>query len=302
MDFRLPEELTLLKEMVRDFVDRELKPHEDEVERANRVAPELRKSIRDKARDVGLLGLNVPEEEGGAGLGVLALCVVREELGRTSYAMAQVVKPTPPLLLFGNEDQKEKYLRPYMRNEREYAFALSEPDAGSDAAAIQTTAVPDGDAFVLNGTKHFTTDGDIADFFFVFALTDKETRARGGVTAFLIDRETPGFTVGRPVETLGWRGIGHVELVFQDCRVPAASVLGEVGEGFRLAMRWIGHGRLSVASYSLGVAQSMLDLAVDHSRQRETFGKPISDRQAVQWMLVESAMEIYAGRGMVRHA
>ena len=302
MDFRLSEELILLKGMVHDFVDRELKPHENEVERADRVAPELRKSIRDKARDLGLLGLNIPEEEGGAGLGVLALCVVREELGRTSYAMAQVVKPTPPLLLFGNEDQKEKYLRPYMRNEREYAFALSEPNAGSDAAAIQTTAVPDGDAFVLNGTKHFTTDGDIADFFVVFALTDKALRARGGITAFLIDRGTPGFTVGRPVETLGWRGIGHVELVFQDCRVPAASVLGEVGEGFRLAMRWIGHGRLSVASYSLGVAQSMLDLAVDHSRQRETFGKPISDRQAVQWMLVESAMEIYAGRGMVRHA
>ena len=161
MDFRLPEELTMLKKMVHDFVDRELKPHENEVERADRVAPELRKSIRDKARDLGLLGLNIPEEEGGAGLGVLALCVVREELGRTSYAMAQVVKPTPPILLFGNEDQKEKYLRPYMRNEREYAFALSEPNAGSDAAAIQTTAVPDGDAFVLNGTKHFTTDGDI---------------------------------------------------------------------------------------------------------------------------------------------
>lgn len=302
MDFRLPEELSLLKQMVHDFVDRELKPHEAEVERTDRVPPELRKSIRDKARNLGLLGLNIPEEEGGAGLGLLALCVVREELGRTSYTMAQVVKSTPPILLFGNEDQKERYLRPSLRNELEYSFALSEPNAGSDAAAIQTAAVRDGGHFVLNGTKHFATDGDIADFFITFAVTDKERRARGGITAFLVDKGTPGLSVSPPVDTLGWRGTGHVELVFQNCRVPVENVLGEVGEGFRLAMKWLGHGRLSVGAYSVGVAQSMLDLATGYSRQRTTFGKPLSERQAIQWMLVESAMEIHAGRLMVHHA
>ncbi|MFQ5912351.1 MAG: acyl-CoA dehydrogenase family protein [Nitrospinota bacterium] len=302
MDCELPEELKLLRDLVRNFVKKELVPLEDQVEEDDDVPPDTLRRLRTRARDLGLLGINIPKECGGSGLGMLANCIVREELGRTSLAMSYTVRGPSPILSLGAPEQREKYLEPCLRAEKRDCFALTEPNAGSDAAAISTTAVRDGDRFILNGTKIFVTDGRKADFVIVFAVTDKEKRARGGITAFLVDKGTPGFTVGTLFKKMGWRGTDLAELVFTDCRVPADNVLGEVGQGFPLAMQWIDQGRLGVAAAAVGTAERLLDMAADYARQRVTFGKPLADRQAIQWMIVDSATEIAAARLLVNSA
>ena len=302
MDFELPEELKLLRDMVRDFVKKALLPLEDQVEEADDVAPDVLRDLRVQARDLGLLGLCIPKECGGAGMGMLANCVVREELGRTSLAMSYAVRGPSPILSLGTAEQRERYLAPCLQAEKRDCFSLTEPNAGSDAAAIQTTAVRDGDDFILNGTKIFVTDGVKADFVILFAVTDKEKRARGGITAFLVDKGTPGFEVGSVFKKMGWRGTDLAELVFTDCRVPAAQVLGEVGQGFTLAMKWIDTGRLGIASAALGTAERLLKMATDYAGQRETFGRRLAERQAIQWMIADSATELKAARLLVYQA
>ncbi len=302
MNFELPEELKLLREMVRSFVQKELLPLEEQVEQEDDVPPDTLHRLRTKARDLGLLGINIPQEAGGAGLGVLANCIVREELGRSSLAMSYTVRGPSPILSFCTLEQREKYLTPCLRAEKRDCFALTEPNAGSDAAAIETTARRDGNYFILNGTKIFVTDGRKADFVIVFAVTDKEKKARGGITAFLVDKGTPGFSVGAVFKKMGWRGTDLAELVFIDCRVPAENVLGEVGQGFPLAMKWVDQGRLGVAATALGTAERLLSLASDYARQRKTFGKPLSERQAIQWMIADSATEIAAARLLIYQA
>ena len=302
MDFELPEELKLLRDLVRRFVKKELLPLEDRVEEADDVPPDTLRRLRTEARELGLLGINIPEDRGGSGLGTLANCIVREELGRTSLAMSYTVRGPSPILSMGTPAQRERYLAPCLRAEKRDCFALTEPDAGSDAAAISTTAVRDGDRFILNGTKTFVTDGRKADFTIVFAVTDKKKRAQGGITAFLVDKGTPGFTVGALFKKMGWRGTDLAELIFTNCRVSADSVLGEVGQGFPIAMKWIDQGRLGVAAAAVGTAERLLSLATDYARQRVTFGKALAERQAIQWMLADSATEIAAARLLIYQA
>jgi len=299
MTVELSDELKMLRASVREFVRRELQPVEHEVDRLDETPPDLMWSLRRKARDLGILGLTIPEADGGGGLGPTAYCVLREELGRTSQAMSYAVRGPSPILLAGTPCQKEKFLYPCLRAEKREAFAITEPDAGSDVTAMKTTAVARGDGFVLNGSKVFITNGDRADFTIVFALTDPAKRGRGGVTAFLVEKGTPGFAVGQVFGKMGWRGTGLVELVFSDCFVPRENVLGQVGQGLALAMQWIDEGRLGISASAVGSAERLIELSVRFVKERKTFGQLLADRQTIQLMLADSAMDTYAARTMV---
>ena len=297
----MPEEYRLLKQIVRRFVDEELIPLEDEVEARNDVPPEQLAALKKKAQDLGLYALNMPQEVGGGGLSTLAMCLVEEELGRTADALIRrVFGQVYEMLLQCQGEQRERYLYPTVRGDKITCLALTEPNAGSDAANIETTAVQRGDAFVLNGRKHFISDGDIADYAIVFAVTDKALRARGGITAFLVDRGTPGFTTGRVQPMMGHRGYHHSELVFEDCRVPVAQVLGQVGEGFKLVMTTLSRVRLAhIGARAVGMAERLLEMARQHALSRRQFGRAIAEFQLVQGMLADSATEAYATRLMV---
>ena len=296
----LEDALKLLRDTVRTFVTRELQPIERVVDERDEIPPADYKRLREKAVEMGLLGLAYPVDYGGSGLGVLAQCVVREEFGKSSDALRIACTQGPnKMLLAGTEEQKERYLAPAIRGERLMAFAVTEPDAGSDAASIRTRAEAKNGGFILNGRKQFVTNGPIADAVIVFAVTDPEKRARGGITAFIVDRGTPGFSVGQVHKKLGWRGSPTSELVFDQCRVPNEQILGEMGQGFSLLMRFLDEQRLAVGAGCVGTADRLISMARDYARERQTFGKPIADRQAIQFMLADSAMEIHAGRLMV---
>ncbi len=296
----LADELKLLRDTVRTFVTRELQPIERVVDERDEIPPEDYARLRKKAAEMGLLGLAYPVAYGGSGLGVLAQCVVREEFGKSSDALRiACTQGSNKMLLAGTEEQKARYLAPAIRGERLMAFAITEPDAGSDAASIRTRAEAEDGGFILNGRKQFVTNGPIADAVIVFAVTDPEKRARGGITAFIVDRGTPGFSVGQVHKKLGWRGSPTSELVFDQCRVPNERILGEMGQGFSILMRFLDEQRLAVGAGCVGTADRLITLARDYARERQTFGKPIADRQAIQFMLADSAMEIHAGRLMV---
>jgi len=304
MDFDLPEELQLLKETVRRFVDEELIPREVEFRpEADPMPEDMLKALQAKAREIGLWNLDVPEEYGGADLSLLARCVIWEEVGRTvliPYRMNEVFGPeVRPPLFFCNEEQKERYLHPVLRGEKRMCFALTEPDAGADPAGMQARAVQDGDHYVLNGTKRFISGAGYSDFAQVMALTDPEKRARGGITSFLVDMDTPGVILSRRQPTM--MGDSPWEIVFEDARVPAKNVLGNVGDGFLLAQKWLTDGRVRChGSQSVGMAQRSLELMMDYAQDRVTFGKPLAARQAIQFMIADSAMEIHQARLMVQ--
>jgi acyl-CoA dehydrogenase len=300
---RLSPELELLKETVKQFAINELNPYERMVDDRDEVPPDLYRRLRKQAAELGILGTQVPEAYGGAGLGCLAWVVVREALGWTSQALRLVVTPGPVMMLLaGTEAQRQRYIPPIVRGEWTAAFAITEPGAGSDPAAMETRAIRDGNQYVLNGTKHFITNGSLADYVIVFAVTDPVKRAHGGISAFIVERGTPGFTYGKGYRSLGWRGAAHSELIFQDCAVPIENRLGEEGEGFRIMMRFLDQGRLAVAASCTGCAERMLTLAIAYAKERKTFGRPLADRQAIQWMLADSALEIHAARLMTYHA
>ncbi len=300
------EELQLMLDTVRRFVRQDLEPISQQVEDEDRI-PEY---IIDKMRELGLFGLAIPQEYGGLGLGAYGECRVYEELCRTNLSFRTRIGPnngigSQGIVLDGTEEQKDKYLPLLASGEWTGCFALTEPEAGSDAANIQTTAVLDGDHWVLNGRKHFITNGDIADMATVFALTDRAKRAKGGITAFIVEKTFPGFSVGTVERKMGFRGSHTAELVFDDCRVPKDNVIGGepmVGQGFRTAMKTLDKGRLTIASTCLGAAQRLLELSLDYAKQRVQFGRPIAEFQAVQFMLADMATEIYAARQMLYHA
>jgi acyl-CoA dehydrogenase len=229
------------------------------------------------------------------------MCLVEEELGRTADALIRrVFGQVYEMLLQCQGEQRERYLYPTVRGDKITCLGLTEPNAGSDAANIETTAERTGDVFVLNGRKHFISDGDIADYAIVFAVTDKALRARGGITAFLVDRDTPGFTTGRIQPMMGHRGYHHAELVFEDCRVPATQVLGEVGQGFKLVMTTLSRVRLAhIGARAVGMAERLLEMAREHASSRRQFGRLIAEFQLIQGMLADSATEVYATRLMV---
>ena len=300
---QLSPELELLRDTVKQFTLREINPHERAVDDADEIPPALYRRLRQQAADLGIIGTQLPEEYGGAGLGCTAWVAVRESLGWTSQALRLTVIPGAALMiLLGTEAQRQKYIPPIVTGEWTSAFALTEPGAGSDAQAIQTRAVRDGNAWVLNGSKHFITMGSVADYVVVFAVTDPAKRGRGGITAFIVEKGTPGFTYGKGTRSMGWRGAPHSELIFDNCAIPLDNVLGDVGEGFRIIMRFLDENRLSVAASCVGTAERMLELATDYAKERKTFGQPLAERQAIQWMLADSAVDIHAARLMTYDA
>jgi alkylation response protein AidB-like acyl-CoA dehydrogenase len=299
MDLSLSEEEREIRDWVRTFVSREVMPLEPlvlERERRNErgiTRDELR-ALRDKAKQSGFFGIQTPTEYGGMGLGAVLTALIEAEVGR-SFVPFSFGGDADNILYAANEDQKERYLVPTINGDKISCFAITEPGAGSDARNIRTSAVRDGDEWVINGEKTFITYGDVADFVMVFAVTDKELGADGGVTCFLADREA-GWT-SAPIPTMGqW---GPASLSFQDVRVPHAAILGEEGRGFELAMRWIGRGRYLLPARALGACERLLEMGMEHARQRVTFGEPIANRQAIQWMVADSAVEIEALRWLV---
>lgn len=302
MDFSLTDEQKMIQKTVRSFVKKELIPLEADVLRNERdgkpgISEEKIAELRSKAKDMGFWGINTPEEFGGADLGPTMTALIMMELGRT-FVPFSFGGSADNILYYCNEQQKENYLLPVINGEKKSCFALTEPTAGSDAANITMRAVKDGSDWILNGEKVFITNGNEADFAMVFAITDSEKGPQGGVTCFLVDREMGWHS--EYIHTMGeW---GPASLVFDNVRVPEENILGELGNGFALGMKWIGQGRWIIPARGLGAAERLLQMAIDYSHQRFTFGKPISERQAIQWMIADSAVEIEATRWLVLHA
>jgi alkylation response protein AidB-like acyl-CoA dehydrogenase len=302
MDLSLSDEEREIRDWVRTFVTREVMPLESTVlerERRNErgLTREELRSLQAKAKESGFFGVQTPEEYGGMALGAVMTALVEAELGR-SFVPFSFGGDADNILYSANDEQQERYLLPTINGDKISCFAITEPGAGSDARNIRTSAVRDGDEWVINGEKTFITFGDVADFVMVFAVTDKERGANGGVTCFLVDREA-GWT-SAPIPTMGqW---GPASLSFQDVRVPHSAILGEEGRGFELAMRWIGRGRYLLPARALGACERLVEMGMEHARQRVTFGEPIANRQAIQWMVADSAVEIEALRWLVLSA
>ena len=299
MDYELSPELQQMRATLRRFTERELEPWASVIDRTGETPREVTQLL---ARN-GYLGLRLSESYGGAGLGLFASCLTLEEFSRSHRVFTLEVGATSGLTptaieRHGSAGQRQKYLPGLVRGELRTAFALTEPEAGSDSQSIKTRAQQVVGGWVLNGRKHYINGAHDADFVLVMAVTDPEKRARGGITAFLLDQGTPGFNVTRIDTTMGSAAIKLAELTFEDCRVADSAVLGEVGQGFRLAMESLTEGRLSVACSCLGTADRLLELSVAHAKQRVTFGKPLAERQAIQWMLADSAVELAQARAL----
>jgi acyl-CoA dehydrogenase len=294
MDLKFSEEMELLRETVKKFTDKEIKPAARQIDEEEEVPAH----IMDKCKELGLFGILIPEEYGGAGMGETGSCIMTEEIARGSASVAIVLGGhqsigAMAIIVGGNEEQKKKYLPAMAAGEKIGCFALTESGAGSDAGSIKTTAIKDENHYVINGSKIWITNGTIADVVSLFAITDTSRGARG-ITAFAVEKETPGFKVGKPDKKLGIRGSHSAELIFEDCRIPIENRLGKEGEGFRIAMQTLDMGRLGIAAGCLGSSKEALDLSIQFAKERRQFGKPISDFQAIQWMLAEMAADIYA--------
>jgi alkylation response protein AidB-like acyl-CoA dehydrogenase len=302
VDFSLSDEQRAIRDTTRTFVRKELLPLEEEAlrrERAGQIGVE-REQIRElrlKAKSFGFWGLNTPEEYGGMNLPAVTQAIVTAELGRT-FIPFSFGGEADNILYAGNEEQRREYLIPTIEGGRRSCFAITEPGAGSDTRAIRTTARREGDDWVIRGEKTFITGGNEADFAIVIAVTDAEKGPDGGFTAFLVDRDM-GWK-SEPIATMGEGG--PAALVFDDVRVPDRNILGEVGEGYRLAMQWILRGRFIIPSRAIGAAERLLQMAVDYANTRQTFGRPIGDNQAIGWMLADSEVELEAARWLTLHA
>ncbi|WP_146591130.1 acyl-CoA dehydrogenase family protein [Puniceibacterium confluentis] len=301
MDFTISDEMKMVTEAVGRFVREKVQPLEVETEEAAAIPADRLATVRAEAQALGFYALNMSEEVGGGGLGVLDMCLVEEKLGQTSDALIRrIFGQVYPMLEAFEGPLRDRYLYPTVKGDKICAMAITEPGAGSDAAAIRTHARLEGDEWVLNGTKHFISDGDIADYIIVMAVTDAEKRARGGITLLIVDSDTPGFRVVRNQKMMGHRGYGHAELTFDEVRIPKGNVLGPVGEGFRVMMANVGGIRLGhIGARAVGMASRVLELMRDHAATRQQFGQPIGDFQMVQQMIADSAMEIFATRMMV---
>jgi alkylation response protein AidB-like acyl-CoA dehydrogenase len=306
MDFDVPAEYAELRKDLESFIDRELRPLE-EAELAperDEVPIELRDSVRRRSAELGFYAADFPEDLGGSGLPQLGMVLLREAAARTGCRLAAftLYGPEGPtgVLLAGTDEQKKRYLMPLITAEKSMCFALTEPDAGSDAQSIKTTAFRDGDAWVLNGRKHFITNGRHADFALVFAANDRAKKAQGGITAFIVEKGTPGFSVGRG--QIGMvEGEGQFELLFDDCRVSDEQVLGgpgNVGLGFYSAMQFLAMGRLSIGALCNGIADYCFSLGLGYAKERKAFDRPIGKNQYVQGHLVDSLIEIRASKLM----
>lgn len=304
MHLRLDDEQKMIQKTIRKFVEKELMPLESQVLRNERegkpgISTEQIKELQLKAKNAGFWGINTPEEYGGANLGQMMQAIVTIELGHT-FVPFRFGGFADNILYYGNEEQKKKYLLPTIEGERISCFAFTEPGAGSDTRRLSMRGEKDGNEWVLNGEKVFITQGNEADFAMVFAVTDKEMQAagRGGVTCFLVDRDM-GWR-SEYIQTMGeW---GPASLIFDNVRVPEENILGELHGGYNLGLEWIGFARWIVGARAVGAAERLLQMAIDYSKQRVTFGQPIAERQAIQWMIADSAVEIEAARWLVYNA
>ena len=297
MDFELTAEQKLVVDTVRGFVERELYPLEDAVERSGQVPEAVGADIKRKVIELGFYAPNLPEEAGGGGLDHLTFTLLERELGRASMALSVYWGRPSGILLACNEEQRERYLLPAARGERMDALAMTEPNAGSDVRGMECLARRQGDDWVLNGTKHFISHADIADFVIVFAASGEEQTAQGAkkrITCFLVDRGTPGFEIRHGYECVSHRGYHNCILAFDDCRLPAAQILGEVHRGFDLANEWLYGTRLTVAAMCVGRARRAFDLALAQAAERQQFGQPIGRFQGVSFKLADMATEIDA--------
>jgi len=299
MDFSFTDEQKMIRDSVREFVERELFPLEKEFLLNGRLDPEKRKTLDKKARDQGFWALNVPEEYGGAGLPELTMCIIGEQLYR-SPLMYKFGGEVEPCLYLCNEQQKEKYFYPIIRGEKKSCYAFTEPNTGSDFAAITTRAVKKGDKFVINGAKTFITHANRADFIILFVTTDPGKGAKG-ISCFLVDKDTPGVTLSEPIKTMG-DDYEPYTIFFDNCEVPEENLLGELNNAFKVADYQLTHGRIAISSWMLGIGQRCLEMATQYSKERSTFGKPLSERQAIQWMLADSQVELMSARMMVYQA
>ncbi|MGD9912705.1 MAG: acyl-CoA dehydrogenase family protein [Rhizobiaceae bacterium] len=306
MNFGLTEEQKLIVETTRAFVENELYPHEREVERTGHLPMELIKELQQKAMAAGLYAANMPAEVGGAGLDTLTWLLYEKELGRANYALHWTCVARPSnILLAGTPEQRGRYLMPCIRGETWDCLAMTEPGAGSDLRGMKASAVQDGTDWVLNGTKHFISHADIAGFAIVFMASGEEETARGKrkkITAFFVDKGTPGFTVRDGYRNVSHRGYTNSVLEFDDCRLPASQVLGEVHKGFEVANSWLGATRLQVASTCLGRAERALGLATEYAAQRQQFGQQIGKFQGVSFKLADMATELKAAELLTREA
>lgn len=297
MHFELSHEHTMLVDTVRAFIEAELYPHEDLVERTDEIPPELAAEIQAKAIEVGLYAANMPEELGGGGLDNFGVTLLERELGRASYGLQMLIARPSNILRGCTGSQIEEYLLPTIRGERHDCLAMTEPNAGSDVRGMLTMAVRDGDDYVINGSKHFISHADMADYVILFAATDvEETKAgpKKKITGFLVDFDTPGVTRRRGPSCVSHRGYHQCELFFDDVRVPVSKRLGEEGKGFELMGEWLGATRLTVAATSVGRGRRVLDLATEWATTRKQFGQPIGRFQGTGFKLADMATELEA--------
>ena len=297
MDFALTSEQQMVVDTVRGFVEKELYPLEEEVERSGEVPPELGAEIKRKVIGLGFYAPNLPAEVGGGGLDHLTFTLLERELGRPSMALSVFWGRPSGILMACNEEQRRRYLEPSARGERFDALAMTEPAAGSDLRGMQCSARRDGSDWILNGSKHFISHADLADFVIVFVATGAEATSRGPkkrITCFLVDRGTPGFEIRPGYDSVSHRGYQNCILNFDDCRLPAAQVLGEVHRGFDLANEWLYGTRLTVAAMCVGRARRAFDLALIHAAERRQFGQPIGRFQGVSFKLADMITEIDA--------
>lgn len=296
MHFKLSEEHEMIRKMVRDFAKNEVAPtaaERDEEERFDRA-------LFDQMAELGLTGIPWPEEYGGIGSDYLAYVIAVEELSRVCASTGVTLSAHTslagwPIFKFGTEEQKQKFLRPMAEGKKIGAYGLTEPGSGSDAGGMRTTAKRDGDHYILNGSKIFITNGGIADIYVVFALTDPESKQRG-TSAFIVESDAPGFSVGKKESKLGIRSSPTTEIMFEDCRIPAENLLGEEGQGFKIAMQTLDGGRNGIAAQAVGIAQGALDASVDYARERHQFGKPIAAQQGIGFKLADMATNVEAAR------
>ena len=302
MDFELTDEQQLIRDAVREFAEAEVTPIAAELDRDHRFPYEL----LPKLAEMNLMGMPYPEKEGGAGADYVSYAIAIEEISRACASTGIIVSAhtslaTWPIFKFGTQDQKDQYLHDLASGRRLGAFALTEPGAGTDAGAGTATATLHADGYALNGSKMFITNAPYADVYVVFAKTDPERGARG-MSAFIVEKGVPGFSVGEAEHKLGIRGSSTPPVYFADCRIPKEALLGGEGDGFKIAMQTLDGGRIGVSAQALGIAQAALDASVAYAKERVQFGKPIANLQAIQWMIADMALEVDAARLLVYRA
>jgi len=303
MNFDIPEEMKILTKEIRRFVEKEIEPISEEIERNGKIPDGL---IR-KMKELGFFGFAIPQEYGGGGLSILEQCMVYEVLGRTNSCIRTYIGSNSGpgvecIIADGTEEQKKKYLPPLAKGDKIASFAVSEANTGSDISEIQTIAEIKNGYFSLNGTKFYITMGDVAGIYIVLAYTDRKAGVKEGMTLFIVEKGFSGFSIGVIDEKMGLRGSNTCEIIFDNCIVPEGNLIGRIGNGFKIALKGINAGRLAITAVAVGAAAKLLDLAIEYSKKRKAFGKPVSDFQAIKFKLADMATDIYAAKMMMYNA